>query len=317
MPAPHDPVQGVRQKRSLETVRAVPGNGRVSRDPPSAPAGRPARAAIEASPSPARGEQRRGQRPLARVDQGDEFLRALHRPEDVESCFQRALHLGQPCRSRRAAHQAQRVAQHRQARDPVELRGDPQRQLDLALPVGRAADALPGPDVVERRDRPVGQVQRGRGVERLGQRVQLGQDRDGLGDLVREQPRDRRRDAGELGVARREVAGAVELGEEIARRGAVARAREQVGIRVREASLLERLQLGHPREQARQLGAALSLRVDDAQVSGDPGGRARTSAAEPVALPTADRIGAQVFAARPSRSMSALSLAKVSRAHCA
>ena len=222
-----------------------------------------------------------------------------------------------PGGARRAPHQAERVAKHRHARDPIELRGDPQRQLDLALAIGRAAGALPGAHVVERRDRPVRQVQRGVGVERFRQGVQLGQDRDGLGDLVGEQARDRRRDPGELRVARREVAGAVQLGEKVARRRAVARAREQVGIRVREAPLLERLQPGDALVQARHLDATLPLGVDDAQLSGDRGGGRGHRRPSSCGRRAADRDVAQVFAVNPSRSMRALSLAKVSRAHFA
>jgi hypothetical protein len=77
---------------------------------------------------------------------------------------------------------------------------------------------LPGPTVVERATGPSAKQRGSRYPAFSDSAWQLGQDRDGLGDLVREQPRDRRRDAGELGVARREVAGAVQLGEEIARR---------------------------------------------------------------------------------------------------
>jgi hypothetical protein len=103
--------------------------------------------------------------------------------------------------------------------------------------------------------------------------MQLGQGRDGLGDLVREHPRDGRRHARELRVAPREVGRAVQLFEEVARGRPVSIARQQVRVGVREAALLERLQRDHLRGQTRQRGALLPLAVDGLEVTGKIGRR--------------------------------------------
>ncbi len=72
-------------------------------------------------------------------------------------------------------------------------------------------------------------------VEPLGKRVELDRQGDRLQRARRKHARHRRDDAGDLLVARGEVLRAVQVGQEERGRGAVARAREEVGIGAREA----------------------------------------------------------------------------------
>ena len=206
---------------------------------------------------------------FARLDQRQELVRTAHRLEGVEARFKKGLQCAEPGGVCRPAHQPQAVSEQGFAGQGVERRPDLEGQRDLSLPRLHHSRGTPGLDVATRIDVDAIEVCAHPAVEHFGQGMQLHQRAHRVDHRLRKQPHQRGHDARELRVTLGEVVWAVQLIEKKSRDRGIPRRCQQVGIGVRETSLLVVFDRLHLRHQPVKGRTPLAFGSDESQVSED------------------------------------------------